>query len=129
MKKKVDENLMSAQLLINKGYYSASIHCLYYSCFQLAKYILHTFGNLDYESQNTQSHQRESHKFISEKFYTLNNQRSRFLAIDCKNDLQKLKLSRKIADYTDKTISQEIAQEMLAVATKFNDTCKQTYKI
>lgn len=40
MKTKATQNLYSAQLLINNGQYTTSVHCSYYAVFQYMKYML-----------------------------------------------------------------------------------------
>ncbi len=123
------ENLNSAKLLIENGYYTASVHCLYYSCFQLAKYILKTFGTIDYNTQNSQKG-ADSHSFICEQLFQLNDkQKGRIVAVDCRSYLQKLKFGRVKADYQEFIITEDEITVLREVANKFDTLCKQKYEI
>lgn len=44
-------NIDAAERLIKDNYYAPSVHCSYYSCFQLAKHTINYFFDVDYETQ------------------------------------------------------------------------------
>lgn len=51
LRQKSDFNIDAAKLLIKEAYYAPSVHCSYYSCFQLLKYTIKVFFGIDYENQ------------------------------------------------------------------------------
>lgn len=55
LKEKSEFNIHAAELLINNSYYAPSVHCSYYSCFQLLKYTIKTFFGVEYEAIATNS--------------------------------------------------------------------------
>ena len=65
MKSKVQENLNSAQILINNQHFTASIHCSYYAVLEYMKYMLaNTDRNpISFEVQESNSGD-SSHEYI-----------------------------------------------------------------
>jgi hypothetical protein len=51
LKTKSDHNLLAAKILIENSLHAPSVHCSYYSCFQLSKYALKEFFGIGYEKQ------------------------------------------------------------------------------
>ncbi len=106
LKEKSDFNLKSAKLLIDKNYFSSSVHCSYYSCFQLLKYIMKYFNGVSY-SQLTidirQSPKKNSHgyviQYITDQLIDFSNDKSEALKI--RHKIKDLKLFREESDYDD----------------------------
>lgn len=65
MKTKANENLTSAQVLVNNKLYTPSVHCSYYAVFQNMKYMLSVTSNnpLSFEAQDSHSGE-SSHEYI-----------------------------------------------------------------
>ncbi len=127
IKEKARENMVSADLLIKNDYRTASVHCLYYSCFQLSKYILKTYYDLDYSTQAKEIEEQKgnSHNYIIEKLFNFVNQdKGRLAAVDCKKHLKNLKLGRKKADYSDEKMSQNEIDDLKSAADSFNNICE-----
>ena len=62
LKNKSDINISSAELLYKNNLYSSSVHCAYYSCIQLMKYIIcHKIG-IDYDKQEIEISQLKTQK-------------------------------------------------------------------
>lgn len=62
LKNKSEINLYSAELLYKNNSYPSSVHCAYYSCVQLMKYIIcHQIG-IDYNKQNIEISQLRNQK-------------------------------------------------------------------
>ena len=61
MKKKSEENVLSAVLLIDNSLFTSSVHCSYYAGFQFTKYVLANFCGIDYERQEKESKGKDSH--------------------------------------------------------------------
>lgn len=105
MKSKAIENLTSAQVLINNGQFTTSVHCSYYAVFLYMKYMLaHTDRNpIALEDQDANSGE-SSHDYIIGKIYERLNTNSkserRF-----KESLRLLKKDRVDADYTTRKFS------------------------
>lgn len=70
LKSKSELNILSAEVLENKGLYPSVIHCCYYGCFQLMKYTLcHSFG-VSYDLINSEVRNSKKTKTpISEHCY------------------------------------------------------------
>lgn len=66
--KKSKENLDAAQKLIDTGFYTSSVHCSYYSIFQIIKHILNHKFALDYNTQD-ELEAYKSHKNIYQALY------------------------------------------------------------
>jgi len=49
LRQKSDFNIDAADILITKDLYAPSVHCSYYSCFQLLKYTINVFFGIDYK--------------------------------------------------------------------------------
>ncbi len=54
LRNKSDFNLEAADVLIKNNLFAPSVHCAYYSCFQLFKYSIKSFLGKDYETQATE---------------------------------------------------------------------------
>jgi len=117
MKYKAEENLEAANLLIGESMYSASIHCLYYSCFQLSMYALNRSGTL-YEEQARQSKGCDAHHYVINAMATLIKGKSHIGFLDYNTKISKLKKLRKKADYEIGQIEKEAAERAYAMANE-----------
>lgn len=52
IRQKSDFNIDAAEKLLKEAYYAPSVHCSYYSCFQLLKFTIKSFFGIDYETQS-----------------------------------------------------------------------------
>ena len=64
VKAKSLENINAANLLVKHGMFAASVHCSYYSGFQLSKYVLSQYCAITYKKQEDESRGMDSH-FLS----------------------------------------------------------------
>lgn len=66
MKEKSEQNIQAANILSHNANqcYAASVHCAYYSCFQLSKYKLSDCFGVNYEKQDKLTDNKDSHKII-----------------------------------------------------------------
>lgn len=66
LRQKSDINIAAAKLLLDKTYYASSVHCSYYSCFQLLKYTIMDFFGIDYVtlSSNISTSEQNTHQYI-----------------------------------------------------------------
>ena len=124
MKTKAIHNIKAAEALIDKaeeGYYTASIHHVYYAVFQYMKYELaHTdVEPLSYEEQTVKAkeHRMGSHDFIIQE---INRRISRLADTDTAQDftqyVRELKGDRIDADYRSRqfTLEESLACKHLA---------------
>lgn len=51
LRQKSDFNIIAANTLLKQNLFAPSVHCSYYSCFQLLKYTIKEFFGVDYEAQ------------------------------------------------------------------------------
>lgn len=116
IRNKSNENIKAANLLVNNRLFASSVHCAYYSCFQLSKYILDKFCGMSYNEQDI--------KTVDSHIYVINSLDKNLLKIshishlDYLSNMNKLKRFRKKADYTIGIITPKEAQDALASAEK-----------
>lgn len=118
MKAKSVENIKAANLLIEHDMFAASIHCSYYSCFQLSKYSLSTYYNIDYTKQDIESKGKDAHAFVINELADKLDIIRHFAFIDYNSFMGSLKKLRKKADYSAKRISEKEACEAKLKAEK-----------
>jgi len=123
LRNKSEFNFDSAALLIEKDMFAPSVHCSYYSVFQLMKYLYIQIKKISYKNlnQNIISDKRNTHKYLIEEFclhlqsdssYKLN----RFEVRELKNDIQDLKQFRLESDYDDIEINYKKSTQALRLS-------------
>ena len=115
MKLKADENFEAAKLLITNTMYSTSIHCLYYSCFQLSKFALNKNG-ITYDDQERLSKGLDSHHYIITETANQIDPKSHLGYLDYNYNMSRLKKMRRKADYTNAKISLSEAEKACSMA-------------
>ena len=118
MKYKSEENFKAANLLITNNMYAASIHCSYYSCFQLSKYLLKALYDIDYATQESESSGKDSHYYLINEISNKIDPISHIAYIDYNSFIAKLKKLRKKADYSVEAILEEEAVKAYQWADK-----------
>lgn len=132
IKNKSDENYDDADLLIDNGKLTASIHCLYYGAYQRAMYVMNKSG-IGYEEQKdnytnycndptvkeSKAKKLGSHDFLITEFVKLMLYKTKdfSLAGNIKNSFIYLKTCRKKADYENASISKEDVDDCKKKAT------------
>lgn len=108
LKEKSEFNLEAAKLLIENNLFAPSVHCSYYSVFQLLKYLYIKGKKISFDelSQRIQNDNRNTHRYLIEEFclylQTLNNQEFDHYSIrNIKRDINDLKQFRTESDYDD----------------------------
>lgn len=124
MKCKSEENLNAANLLIRSSMYMASIHCSYYSSFQLSKYLLKTHYNIDYDEQKSNSKGKDSHYYVINETSNRIDSVSHIAFLDFSKFISKLKQLRHKADYSVETISEKEATKAYQCANNIMDLLK-----
>lgn len=110
-------NFDSAKYLIEESMYAPSVHCSYYSCFQLMKHKVRNLQGCSYEDLDAEIIGISSHSFLINKvkFYLdpKNNAKIKdpALATEFKDSIRDLKKFRKESDYDNKEISPDEADK------------------
>ncbi|GHV20900.1 hypothetical protein FACS1894174_03540 [Bacteroidia bacterium] len=129
IKSKSEENIKAAHLLVKENMYASSIHCAYYSCFQLSKYVLMGFCGLDYSLQDKESKGKDSHNYIPTKLADNLDAKSHLAFLDYNKYIAKLKNLRRKADYYNKEITPKEAQVALDSAIETIKILTNQYQI
>lgn len=123
LRNKSEFNLKSAALLIEEDFYAPSVHCSYYSVFQLMKHIFIQIKRISYENlnQNIISDSRNTHKYLIEEFCLhlqsdANCKLNRFEVRELKNDIQDLKQFRLESDYDNIEINYKKSSQALSLS-------------
>lgn len=118
-KKKSEENLSAADLLIINNMYTSSVHCSYYAGLQFSKYVLANKCGIGYEDQEQNSKGKDSHYFVSDNTgRALDRMGEHIGFIDYNKFFNKLKKLRKKADYSEELIKCNEAKKAYDYADK-----------
>ncbi len=129
IKAKSIENIKAANLLIEHNMFEASIHCSYYSGFQLSKYIACHCLKISYEIQDKESKGKDSHSYIFNLVNEDLKKKNIFYSIDYSSFFQQLKMLRKKADYSDKISTDKSANEAIKFSNKLQNLLIEKYSI
>ncbi len=129
VKAKSEENIIAANLLVDNGKLASSIHCLYYSCFQLSKYVLAHYEGLSYDIQDRETKSVDSHFYISSHISEKLSKKNRFYGIDYNTYYGTLKMLRKRADYSNEEITDRDVVRAQKNAERLNKLLTEKYGI
>lgn len=123
LKSKSEFNLDAASLLIDKHCYAPSVHCSYYSVFQILKHKFVILKEITFSvfSQNSRNDRRTSHKYLIDEFCLhlqsdSKNKLSRFDVRLIKRDIEDLKQFRVESDYDNIQINIEASSKALSLS-------------
>jgi len=128
IKQKSEFNIIAAERLLNESLFAPSVHCSYYSCYQLLKYTINYFFEVDYstQSQKIASSKQNSHQYVFN--YVVNELKGLASYEDCKSFkrlFKQLKLYRTQSDYENIEVDSvkghqafDVAKEIRAYITK-----------
>lgn len=110
LKQKSNFNIDAAIVLLEQNLFAPSVHCSYYSCFQLLKYTIKDFFGIDYEKQaiNALASKQKTHQYVVN--YISNELKSYVSVIESRNFKRKindLKQYRVESDYENIEVSYE----------------------
>ncbi len=120
LREKSNFNLDAAEYLIAQDLYAPSVHCSYYSCFQLLKFIIQDFFGVDYDAQRNELrvNKQTSHNYVIQ--YIINELKQLEKKVDVRRKLirqiSQLKQLRVESDYLDIEISLEKSRQALTYA-------------
>jgi len=114
LRAKSEFNIQAAHLLIRNNLFAPSIHCSYYSCFQLMKYTLNDFFGIEYSnlSQMIATNKSNTHTYIIK--YISDQIRQKIGREDYRefsNKIKDLKTFREQSDYDDIEVSIDEGQK------------------
>ncbi len=125
---KSNNNILAADLMVANEFYSSSIHCYYYSTFQLMSHIIFNLFNVDENQFRKKIKGKNSHNYLINHFRNdliMGGQDIRVIG----NDLRDLKQLRREADYTQKVITKSNSSSARHFSLKLNNEIKKMYKL
>lgn len=133
---KSDENFKVGELVITKPNecFASSIHCFYYSLFQLIKYVsFNKFGLtegkiIELRKAGSEKFQKSEHAVVFHYFWSRIKDSERFLSMELETTFGQLKSMRADADYHEVEISPELSKgakkETEKIIAKIKDKLK-----
>lgn len=125
LKNKSDFNIDGAELLINNSLYAPSVHCSYYSVFQLMKARYISKKNISYQDYTNESSNNlgSSHTYLINNFCLLiGNHRD---SLEFKRKVKDLKVFRTKSDYDNIEINIELSNKALRKAKELLSDIKK----
>lgn len=119
LRQKSDFNIDAAEHLLSKEYYASSVHCSYYSCFQLLKYTIKEFSGIYYETQaqNASSSGQKTHQYVINHITGEINSHVGFEeSRKFKRTINDLKVFRLESDYEDVEVNLDKSEKALCIA-------------
>lgn len=118
LRAKSEFNQSSADLLYGHTYYAPSVHCAYYSCFQLLKYLIKEKINISYDQQENEissDTRLTSHSYVQKiilaEIYKREHDPNVFREVRTKlKDLQELRIK---SDYKNIQIDESLSRRAI----------------
>lgn len=138
LKEKSHLNLLAAEILIREKLYAPSVHCCYYSVFQLMKYIVKDFSEIDYNAQYRELsdyNQNEAFRNIGTHEYIIlkvTNELRRYdskIYVDLNRKIKDLKRFRLKSDYENIGISEPDGGKAFGLSVEINHKLKQIFNV
>jgi len=131
IKTKSEINALSAQFLIDQSLYASSVHCAYYSVFQMLIHKLAGFRNISINQLNqlVESANKSTHKYVVNEFCVHLRSNSKlgfdtYQLRNLKNEIKDLKQFRVESDYHDKEIDSSKSEQALQKSISILHTIK-----
>ncbi|MFA5327734.1 MAG: HEPN domain-containing protein [Prolixibacteraceae bacterium] len=126
LKAKSEHNLLAAEILIRNNLHAPSVHCSYYSCFQLSKYALKQFFGIDYKLQEeeltrlkqTKIGKIGTHEYVINKLGNEIRNCSKEAYLTFTNNIKELKKFRIESDYGNIAVNDEQSSKSLRLSTE-----------
>lgn len=126
---KSDNNIDAAELLIDKGLHSSSVHCSYYGSFQRILYTMKTHLGITYDDLDRKCIGGDSHncmiRICREEY--IKKGKSAIQANQLDRDFGDLKTLRKKSDYKDEVIVPDQSDKALRLSNKIIRELKATF--
>ncbi len=132
LKEKSLFNITASKLLIDNNLYCSSVHCSYYSCFQLMKFTMKDFFDVDYSVLGTKISLsgKKTHRYIID--YLENEIHKNAGLRDARNfkhKIKDLKVFREESDYENVEISIEQGQKAYNIANELRSFLTQQFHV
>lgn len=132
LRQKSDFNIEAANVLLEQNLFAPSIHCSYYSCFQLLKYTLNDFFGIDYETQavNISISKQKTHQYVIN--YITNELKSLTGVIesrDFKRKIKDLKQFRAESDYENIEVDIDKGNDALSRAKEIRSYIIKNFNV
>jgi len=132
LKEKSKFNFDAADLLIKGSLYAPSVHCSYYGCFQLMKFIIKDFFGKTYNQLNSDIavSRKNTHKYIID--YIAKEIRDNASLVEFRNfsnTINDLKRFREQSDYEDIEIDFDLSAKALNKAKEIQQQLKNNFHI
>lgn len=123
---KSDKTFSSGELLLSNTHYNSSVHCFYYSCFQLIIDLLREEYRYTDEQISSGTNNSSSHNNVINQLKScLINSKINYSFLD---SYAKIKQLRVKADYSDKNIAKKKAIKIKEKAMKFREELNKIYE-
>jgi len=131
LREKSEFNFDAAQLLIDNYLYAPSVHCSYYSCFQMMKYTMKNFFGISYDELNTRisvSTSGGTHSYVTNFFNKEVKKKGISDYSDFSRKIKDLKEFRESSDYDDVEITIDKSQRAKDYATDIRQYIQRNFK-
>lgn len=118
-KNKAQNNIVTAEILLDSGLPLSSAHPAYYSSFLLMKFLLAHCFSVNYTQQETLTKNKDSHKVLSNMALPTMAARDAETGSDYMVWYNKLKMMRRKADYKPVEIEDSLLRDNLTTAKDF----------
>lgn len=138
LKNKSEFNLEASKILYEKSYYAPSVHCAYYSVFQLMKHILHSFCEISFEDQEIDRRNIniiKKDQFIGVHDYVISKIENELFRYDIltyrnlSNKIKDLKNFRLKSDYENIEITEHSGRKACQLSKEINTELKKVFRI
>jgi hypothetical protein len=127
MESKSKQSHLAFEVLYEKELYASSIHCIYYHCLQLSKYVLCVYCGIDYDEQKKEGG-NTSHDYVRKKIMDdLLSATPDYASSDFGRYFNRLKKLRVRADYSIQGISKSDASSARGLAKCLNNILIDQY--
>lgn len=134
LRQKSDFNIEAAKVLLKQDQtlFAPSVHCSYYSCFQLLKYTIKDFFEVDYDTQalNISTTQQKTHQYVIN--YIANKLKSLSSVVDSrdfKRKINDLKQFRVDSDYENIQVNSDKGNEALNKANEIRSYIIKNFNV
>lgn len=118
-KNKAQNNIVTAEILLDNGLPLSSAHPAYYSSFLLMKFLLAHCFSVSYAQQETLTKNKDSHKILSNMVLPTMAAQDAETGNDYLVWYNKLKMMRRKADYKPVEIEDSLLKDNLTTAKNF----------
>ncbi|HKJ80958.1 MAG TPA: hypothetical protein VJ954_02960 [Ignavibacteriaceae bacterium] len=132
LREKSEFNIDAAQLLIDNYLYAPSVHCSYYSCFQLMKFTMNNYFGINYDELRQRisvSTSGGTHSYVTHFFNKeVRSKSGIFDYSDFSRKIKDLKEFRESSDYDDVEITIDKSTKALQYATDIRQHIQRNFK-